>query len=98
MRHAPGKITRVPVGPDSLDLPDFFERRPDGHDGGNVGVAGFETMHRKRKDGACEKKLSFADQISVRIRDKHVDPSQVSCHSYLKLEAWDLYQDSLVLK
>ena len=75
VRHTPGKVNHIPVGPASLDLPDFFERRPDGHDS-NVGVVGFETVPRKKKEG-CEKKLSFADQISVRIRDKHVDPSQV---------------------
>ncbi len=80
VRHSPGRITRIPVGPGSLDLPmDFFERRaPDGTDSGPEGGAAVP----RRKE---EKKLSFADQVSVRSRDRNFDNSQVRlCPSRLR--------------
>ncbi|XP_075252685.1 angiopoietin-1 receptor-like isoform X2 [Convolutriloba macropyga] len=92
VHHSPGKITRIPVGPGSLDQPDFFERRaPDGNENnspsGDFPVGGGMTLSRRRE----EKKLSFADQVSVRGRDRF-DSSQhdESNNSSIRSECVDL--------
>ena len=64
VHHSPGKITRIPVGPGSLDQPDFFERRaPDGNENNPIE---FGLLSRRRE----EKKLMFSDQVSVRGRGR----------------------------
>ncbi|XP_063717847.1 uncharacterized protein LOC134844951 [Symsagittifera roscoffensis] len=80
VHHSPGKITRIPVGPGSLDQPDFFERRaPDGNENNPIE---FGLLSRRRE----EKKLMFSDQVSVRGRGRSGSQHDDSHHSSIKSE------------